>query len=362
MSEIYINKDWPEFKAIADLRPDLPVRVRVDEDNREGFITIGDLKYRTFIRDNENGWGDELDSYSDNISNSVSEIHQKLETTGKALWLTSHDYGNPSSWWPYSAISENEIAVQTGTYTWTVVGADQNGKAWVIDLWYGEIFRWHDIVGHPHSINPIDTTPWFPDGNYLDPVVTANGQTLTRVSQKNAAPGTGEYDYDGESGVFTFGDDWAATPPVISYHYAVHSRFDFLPLSGKMFLIGYSEVNTRNIDVNSASIFFDVTVGETIVDRRIYDSETSVIVASVDLPRVWREREVFKWPYDQVQSPAEDVRIRIKSSLNMSVKLATFDTRDAQSPLIEDQMYLPYDENGSKAQTIITIYAVSFSE
>lgn len=313
----------------------------------------GDSQYRLWATDgsvtlwavasNEDGSKTDFDTNHLVGSNKRSTTFQDLETTGSAIWLVSHNFADKTTWWQKSVRVQNQTLTQISTYVWT------GNHTYIIDLVHGKLTNEDDVVCSPEAICPIDHGITFPNGHDLVPTVKDYlGNILTRV---DTAPASGQYSIDYITGNFTFGNDWTANPPTASYHYATTSQYDMTAYPNKLYKVGYTEVNIRNIDWNK-TFYFEVVVNGVVVARRIYKSESDIISASVGAPEQWGEWTVLAWPYDRSESSAEDVRIVIKSSANMSIRLR----------LKDDVPYVKKDALGSDPVMTVVVYGVSFLE
>lgn len=362
---IVLNVSWAELKAIADTDDLLTIRARAldsgDVAMREAFVFTPDIVYRCFLDGSVPEDVIECDTLANNQANLIQRVGQILDASGSSVWLTTHDFCDPCTWWQQSVrvVDESLVAVPEDSYRWQC--ANQN----IIDLTHGRHLNEDDIAGGPDALghnspsvekNQIwDLTRWFPGGHYLIPVLKDDqGTVLTRVNDFQVTLQAGEWRVeDYENGIIETGDP-LGTAPSLSYHYATGNRFDIFSLPGKQYKVNMAEVNLRNADADTAAFFFEIVAagGAYIGARRIYKNEKDVIAASVGAPRRWQYWDIYQWDYSIARTTDEDVRIPIKASADMAVRLYTNNSA----------IYQKRDIGGPATSMAITLYAVSFDE
>lgn len=262
-----------------------------------------------------------LDRTEDGIQK-VSSI-PALQTVSP-LWMVSHNYGDKLTWWQESARVVDEPLVQISEFEW------QTTQPFVLDLEHGRLVNEDDVASGPLSLNPLDLTSFFPDGNNLIPTLMISGEIGVRIDE-DPLPQDGAITYkiNYSSGIITFGDNRSGQNILFSYHYAQGAGYKFPPIPDKLYKISITQAKWSNIDMNSLKMAFQIfkNSGEVEIARRIYKGTTDYLFASVGSPGRWVDPatgQVFttmEWDYKRPASPASDSRIAIKSSKGMYVYL-----------------------------------------
>lgn len=117
--ETIINLNWEDFKQ-KSIDLNLPIKGRSDEDKREGFIFIGDITYRCFLRGDVQSEIEEFDLYLNNdikpkVSTDVKldpDGNQKITVQpriGSSKTIITHNFADPCTWWQESIEVSGEI-------------------------------------------------------------------------------------------------------------------------------------------------------------------------------------------------------------------------------------------------------------
>lgn len=354
MEKFVINTNtWEDLKNKSeDLN--LPIRGRslgpLEDNKREAFVCADDVIYRYFLRGDVSGEIDDFDFIVDNDTITPQKTASELNVFGSSVWLTTHDFCDPTTWWQQSVLVSGE-ALSGSANTW--YAAHEN----IIDMSHGKHLNEDDIVGSSDGLELQywDLSRWFSNGHYLIPELTVSGGVqLTRVNDYDTDLGPTEWRVKSyESGVIETGSELSESP-LLYYHYPTTNVYDIYSEPNKQIKINRAEVNVRNGDWDSCDFYFEVTLmgGIAVAARRIYKSEKDVIGASIDAPQTWEDWEILRWSYDVAKTSAEDVRVTIRSSLDMAVRLYTKDSK----------IYKPKDPTKRKPSMAITLYAISLAE
>lgn len=345
--ELKFEIDWTTLKNTHINNKNLSYSHIDKELDRIVWVCDGTVTLYSFLQAETTDYTDFTNNYLAK-SNKRATIKQDLDISSP-LWMSSPNLADKTTWWYDSVRINNEALTDSGDgFTWIIAKPTESK---IIDMVHGKMLREDDVAGGVHSLSSIDHgTKWDADGlHYLIPKVEVDSVLQTRVDSPSTSD---EYSIDYVNGNITFYNNNATKDVRMWYHYGLSSLYEWIPATGKLFDLGLTELNCRNVSLGNEVVYFSIFVaGSTEYARRVYKTENDYIDASIGAPITWKEWWFVKFPYKGVESNNKDSSIKVKSSLGMKIQIKIIGNTEYQS-----------DGGSTDPRAVITLHCTSEGE